>query len=76
MTALHPLPASVVARCAATDGLYGSAHGVSASGLRLPEPNEDTEPGPIDQVTESLADLADDMRVSYARWLADQEGMG
>lgn len=59
-----PLPASVVARCAATDGLYGSAHGVSASGV-----NDLAG----DNAAESLADLADDMQAAYALWLAKQE---
>lgn len=59
-----PLPDSVVARCAATDGLYGSAHGVSASGV-----NDLAG----DNAAESLADLAADMRAAYALWLAKQE---
>ena len=59
-----PLPASVVERCAATGGLYGGCHGASASGA-----NELAADNPA----ESLRELSDDMRLSYAAWLAEQE---
>jgi hypothetical protein len=64
VTALHPLPASVTARCAATDGIYGSAHGAAATGV-----NDLAG----DNAAESLAYLAADMRAAYAHWLAEQE---
>lgn len=69
----HPLPLSVVERCATTAGAFGTAHGASATGLRLPE---ETEPGQIDQVTESLAYLSANMRASYAAWQALQRAHG
>lgn len=64
MTALHPLPASVVERCAATDGPYGGAHGAAASGANEPA---------AESLRESLAFLSAEMRASYAQWLAKQE---
>lgn len=58
-------PASVIERCAATDGLYGGCHGATTSGLRIPDGSEYG-----DQVAESLAELSQSMRVARARWEA------
>lgn len=59
-------PPSVIERCAATDGLYGGCHGASASGA-----NDLTADNPA----ESLRDLADDMHLSYERWVGEQEAV-
>lgn len=62
----HPLPPSVVERCATTGGFYGSAHGATACGV-----NELA----AENVLEPLRALAEDMRLAYVRWLAEQEGV-
>lgn len=63
----HALPTSVVERCAATDGRgpYGGCHGVTASGVNELAAENAATP---------LRILADDLRVSYARWAAGQAG--
>jgi hypothetical protein len=62
------LPAAVITRC----GSAGAFHGASASGLRLPTPTDPDEAQPVDQVAESLADLAEDMRQVRDEWLAHE----
>lgn len=61
------LPASVVDRCAATDGRgpYGGCHGATASGVNELAAENAATP---------LRILADDLRDSYARWAAGQAG--
>lgn len=66
------LPPSVVERCAATDGRYGGCHGASASGLRLPAVVVDEDDAPVDQITQSLAELAESMQARRLRWEAGQ----
>lgn len=69
-----PLPLSVVERCATTGGSFGTAHGASATGLRLPDiaPEDDV----VDQVTWSLRELSESMAASYAVWQALQRAHG
>lgn len=69
----HPLPYSVVERCATTGGPFDTAHGASATGLRLPE---ESDPGQVDQVTWSLRELSESMAASYAVWQALQRAHG
>ena len=61
------LPASVVERCAATDGRgpYGGCHGVTASGVNELAAENAATP---------LYELAEDLERSYARWAAGQAG--
>ena len=58
-----PLPASVVERCAATDGTHGGCHGADASGVNDLAFNN---------AAESLAALKQDMGEKRRRWLAAQ----
>ena len=59
-----PLPDSVVERCAATTGTYGRCHGATASGANTLA---------ADNPADSLRELARDMDMAYARWLAREE---
>jgi hypothetical protein len=64
----RPLPDGVLHRCSASNPAFYQAHGATSSGLRWPE--EWAKHG--DSLTDSLAELAEDMRVAYHHWLIRQ----